>query len=202
MTAKMCRVTGCPERAQPGARRCATHQLQQWELVPADLRERFAVRAVEKVTTNESGCWLYAGPRNATSGYAVGELAGQRVFVHRWMYWYLVGGLKPGHELHHICGGADEQDTRHCIRPAHLVRILPGDHREETRIRAEMLAAAEPGSRFYQTEHGERSRSAVFAREHDLPRHEPKFNTELSSDEELVTDWNLVVPERFRASTE
>lgn len=197
MMSKTCRAIGCPERVEPGVNWCFSHQLLRWELVPADLKHRFAVRSVEDIATNESGCWLYAGKRNSTSGYAVGEFAGQRVSVHRWMYWYLVGGLQEGHELHHICGGTGEQDTRHCIRPAHLMQILPDDHDDETIIRREMLAAAAPGSRFYQTEHGERSMSAEFAREQDLPRHEPRFNTEQSTDDELVVDWNLVIPERF-----
>ncbi|WP_426118458.1 hypothetical protein [Kocuria sp. LHG3120] len=166
--------------------------------MPADLRERFAVRMVADITTNETGCWLYAGQRNPISGYAVGEHYGTRVLVHRWMYWYLKGGLKSDHELHHVCGGRDAQDTRHCIRPAHLVQIHPDDHREETRVRAEILAAADPGSRFHQTEHGERGHSAVFARALDLPRHEGRLNEELSTEEVQVMDWNLVIPARFQ----
>lgn len=201
MTKKMCRATGCPKHAEPRANWCFSHQLLRWEQMPADLKRHFAVRSVEDITTNESGCWLYAGKRNPTSGYAVGEFAGQRVFVHRWMFWYLVGGLQESQELHHICGGAGEQETRHCIRPAHLMQMLPDKHDNETDIRKKMLAAAEPGARFYQTAHGERSMSAEFAREQDLPRHEPRFNTELSTDDELVVDWNLVIPERFRADS-
>lgn len=200
MKAKACRSIGCSNTVEAGQSWCKTHQLAAWDSVSADLRERFARRMVADITTNPSGCWLYAGPRNRVSGYAVGEYYGTRVFVHRWMYWYLKGGLKLDHELHHVCGGLGAQDTRHCIRPAHLVQILPGDHQEETRLRAAMIAAADPGSRFYQVEHGERGWSAEFARALDLPRHEPRWNEELTTEDVQVMDWNLVIPKRFQVT--
>ncbi|MGQ1796997.1 hypothetical protein ACT4S5_07665 [Kocuria oceani] len=195
---KACRSIGCPNTAEAGQSWCEAHQLAAWEAVPADLRRRLAVRMVEGITTNPSGCWLYAGDRNPENGYAVTEHVGGRTSVHRWMYWYLKGRLKLGHHLHHVCGGVGAQDTRHCIRPAHLVQILPGDHQEETRLRAAMIAAADPGSRFYQVEHGERGWSAEFARALDLPRHEPRWNEELTTEDVQVMDWNLIIPERFQ----
>ncbi len=198
----MCRNIGCPNPAEPGLHRCVGHQLHQWERVPLDLRSRFASRMVEGVTTNPSGWWLYAGPRNPVSGYAVGEHAGGRTSLHRWMTWYLKGFLKLDHEQHHICGGLGEQDTRHCIRPAHLVQIRPDDHREQTRLRAQMIVMADPGSRFYQTNTGETGRTVAFAQAHDLPRHEPQFNIEVSTAEALVADWHLVIPERMQNNGE
>ena len=115
------------------------------------------------------------------------------------MTWYLKEELKPGYQLHHVCGGADEQDTRRCVRPAHLVQVLPGDHRELTRLRAEMIAAAEPGARFYQTSVGETGRTVAFARAHDLPRHEvDRLEPERSTEHELTALWKLVIPDRFK----
>ena len=114
------------------------------------------------------------------------------------MTWYLKEGLKPGHQLHHVCGGVDEQDTRHCVRPAHLAQVLPGDHRELTRLRAEMIAAAEPGARFYQTSVGETGRTVAFARAHDLPRHEvDRLEPESSTEFGFTALWKLVIPDRF-----
>lgn len=195
MTDTACRWIGCPDPVEPGTSWCIPHHVRHWEQVDPDLRERFAARMVEGITTNASGCWLYAGKRNPVTGYAAPRHTGRRTSGHRWMTWYLKEDLKPGYQLHHVCGGVDEQETRHCIRPAHLVQVLPGDHRMLTQQRAEMIAAAEPGARFYQTSVGETGRTVAFARTHDLPRHEvAHLDVELSTETELVAQWQLVIP--------
>lgn len=194
---KPCRDLGCLHPREPGSSWCRDHQLIRWQSVPLDMRRAFADRSVRDITTNPTGCWLYAGRRNPTSGYAQDDHAGERVFVHRWLFWFLVGALDPDKELHHICGGLDELDTRHCINPSHLVQLHPDDHDEETRLRALMLAAAEPGSRFHQGLVLDRGHAHDFARAHDLPRLEARFSTDESTPEELVTYWELLIPERF-----
>ena len=153
---------------------------------------------MQGVSTNPSGCWLYARRRNPTSGYAVADHAGERVFVHRWLFWFLVGALDPDKELHHVCGGQDEQDTRHCINPAHLIQLRPDEHDEETRARAALLAVSEPGSRFYQNNPFPRGHTSAFAQHHDLPRLEARFSVAESTNEELVAYWGLLIPTRFR----
>jgi hypothetical protein len=198
VTNSACRYIGCPNPVEPGMAWCLPHQIDQWERVDPDLRERFAARMVEGITTNVSGCWLYTGPLNPQTGYAAPLHGGRRTSGHRWMFWYLKGGLNPGHEIHHICGGTGEQETRHCIRPAHLVQVLPDDHKELTHMRSQMIAAAEPGSRFHQTNPGETGRTVDFAQYHDLPRHEVDyFEPDMSSDAQLVARWKLVIPDRF-----
>lgn len=194
---KPCRGLGCLCPREPGSSWCRAHQLIRWEAVPLELRQDFADRVVQGITTNPTGCWLYAGRRNPTSGYAVDDHAGERVFVHRWLFWFLVGALDLDKELHHLCSGPGEEDTRHCINPSHLVPLHPGDHEEETKLRAQILAAAEPGSRFHQDRVLDRGHAHDFARAHDLPRLDPQFSVEESTDEELVTYWSLLIPKRF-----
>lgn len=195
-----CRELGCPCPAQPDSAWCFDHQLIRWRRVPADLRADFATEIVQDVTTNASGCWLYAVSRNPTSGYAQARHARERPFLHRWFFWYLVGTtdpLDPDKELHHICGGLGEQDTRHCINPSHLIQLYPGDHDEETAARSALLAAAEPGARFYQNYPLVRGHTGRFAQDHDLPRLEARFSVAESSEDELVSYWRLVIPKRF-----
>lgn len=192
-----CRAISCPNPAEPGMKWCIPHQIQHWTAIDPDLRDRFATRMVEGITTNASGCWLYGGKRNPDTGYAAPVLGGRRTSGHRYMNWYLKGELTRGYELHHVCGGLGEQETRHCIRPAHLAQVLPGDHRELTRLRAEMIAA-EPGARFYQTSVGETGRTVDFARAHDLPRHEvDRLEPESSTEFGFTALWKLVIPDRF-----
>lgn len=202
MTTPACRAIGCPHPAEPGMAWCIPHQIAHWEGVGHDLRDRFAAQLAARITTNDSGCWLYNGDRNPDTKYAVARHGGRRTALHRWIVWYFEGGLKLGHDVHHICGGAGDQDTRHCIRPAHLVQVRPGDHREITRLRAHMIAVAEPGARFYQTSVGETGATVAFAQAHDLPRHEvERFDHSLyQQDGDLVALWKLFIPRRFLTS--
>lgn len=198
---KLCRGLGCLRSCEPGSSWCRAHQLIRWEAVPLELRQDFADRVVQSITTNPTGCWLYTGRRNPTSGYAVADHAGERVFIHRWLFWFLVGitvPLDPDRELHHLCSGPGEEATRHCINPSHLVQLHPDDHNQETKLRAQILAAAAPGSRFHQDRVLPRGHAHDFARAHDLPRLVARFSVEESTDEELVTYWSLHIPERFR----
>ncbi|MFF0902722.1 UNVERIFIED_CONTAM: hypothetical protein RF653_03500 [Kocuria sp. CPCC 205316] len=198
MTHSACRYIGCRNHIEPGMAWCLTHQLNLWARMDPDLRERFAARMVEGITTNASGCWLYSGYRNPATGYAAPLHGGRRTTGHRWMFWHLKAPLKPGYDLHHICGGIGEEETRHCIRPAHLVQVLPSDHKELTRLRAQMIAAAKSGSRFYQTNPGETGRTVAFAGAHDLPRHEVDYIDAASPEVNgLVAVWKLVIPARF-----
>jgi hypothetical protein len=84
---------------------------------PAPLEERLAAHAERDTST---GCLLWTGTLNATTGYGVLKVDGKYVGAHR-VAWQLAhpGDTLP-HIVRHTC------DVRLCIEPAHL---LAGDPR-------------------------------------------------------------------------
>lgn len=66
-----------------------------------------------KVTKNESGCWLWIGTTHK-NGYGSKKLFGRTVPAHRASYFAYNGEIPAGMEVMHTC------DVRVCINPAHL----------------------------------------------------------------------------------
>lgn len=66
-----------------------------------------------KVTKNESGCWLWIGTMQK-NGYGSKKLFGKTTTAHRAAYFAYNGEIPTGMEVMHNC------DVRGCINPAHL----------------------------------------------------------------------------------
>jgi hypothetical protein len=69
-------------------------------------------RWADRITTDHSGCWLWAGALR--SGYARADLNGRKVSVHRAMWEEANGPIPQGLELDHLCR------VRACVNPGHL----------------------------------------------------------------------------------
>ncbi|MAX33707.1 MAG: hypothetical protein CME72_11665 [Halomonadaceae bacterium] len=84
---------------------------------PAD--ERF----LEKVSVDESGCWLWNGYVDR-KGYGVFGVSSKETHkAHRYSYRLHVGEVPEGKQLDHLCR------VRHCVNPDHLE---PVTNRENT----------------------------------------------------------------------
>lgn len=60
------------------------------------------------------GCWTWSKGLSKGTRYAVVNVNGQRVYVHRYVYEQVVGPVPEGLELDHLCR------NRACVRPDHL----------------------------------------------------------------------------------
>jgi hypothetical protein len=74
------------------------------------------VRAFERTTINEKGCWIFEGCK-ARGGYGLKQIDGKLQLLHRAAYERLVGPLPEGAVLRHRCPGGDEPA---CWNPEHL----------------------------------------------------------------------------------
>lgn len=73
--------------------------------------------------SDSAGCWPWRGSLSA-SGYGRFWAAGRAHRAHRYAYQVLVGPVRFGLELDHLCARRD------CVNPAHLEPVI---HRENCR---------------------------------------------------------------------
>jgi len=156
MSAHLCRVPGCGAPVgSAGARGWCPRHYQRWRRhgdpqAPAELRgpARRAPAQLFWAKVNRAGpvpvgrpelgpCWLWTAATRG--GYGAFNLPAtdthprHRVEAHRFAYQQLVGPIPPGHELGHLCHGAEVEhcdggpQCRHraCVNPRHLVPVAP-----------------------------------------------------------------------------
>lgn len=75
--------------------------------------QRKAATFWAQVRLADSGCWIWTGFRHL-SGHAYTKWQGRVIGVHRMAYFLLVGPLKEGLVLDHLCS------TNACVNPKHL----------------------------------------------------------------------------------
>jgi hypothetical protein len=84
---------------------------------PGDARSRVGRPVIErllaKVVIDDTGCWTFAGARNA-DGYGILQVAGRARNAFRVAYELLVGPVPDGLVLDHLCR------NRACVNPDHL----------------------------------------------------------------------------------
>lgn len=71
--------------------------------------------------SDDGGCWLWllATDRH---GYGMMKVEKRSRLAHRVSYEVFVGEIPPGLQLDHLCR------TRHCLNPAHLEPVTPGEN--------------------------------------------------------------------------
>ncbi len=73
------------------------------------------------IVDNES-CWVWSGEKS-TSGYGRFHAGrGDHEVAHRWLYRRLVGPIRDGLQLDHLCR------VRLCVRPDHLEPVTPQEN--------------------------------------------------------------------------
>jgi hypothetical protein len=83
--------------------------------------QRVPQRIWERVVEDESGCWLWQALIN-TNGYGAVTIDGRSWGAHRFMCTALVGDIRTGLHLDHLCR------VRHCCNPAHLEPVTPAEN--------------------------------------------------------------------------
>lgn len=79
-------------------------------------------RFQEKVTPDESGCWVWTGGRKA-AGYGQFSVDGRKVIAHRWAYEHYRGTIPDGYEVDHLCR------NKSCVNPVHLEAVTVQENR-------------------------------------------------------------------------
>lgn len=120
MSAKPCRVEGCPSDISKGARGyCSLHNsrlLRTGELGPVEsLRppRTVADRVYPRLLEDANGCWVWQGGLSGP-GYGVVGVGPSVVLVHRWVYEDMVVNIPEGLIIDHTCL------NRACANPEHL----------------------------------------------------------------------------------
>lgn len=60
----------------------------------------------------QANCWVWT--RHKRNGYGTASVAGRRVYIHRWIYEFMVAEIPHGLELDHLCR------NKACANPYHL----------------------------------------------------------------------------------
>ena len=77
----------------------------------------------EEIRGYETPCWIWGGPIDH-SGYGKGTgQNGQGTTAHRAIWWRLVGPIRPGIVLHHLCAASL------CVRPSHMELVTRAEHK-------------------------------------------------------------------------
>ena len=90
-------------------------------------------RFMEKVTTQEDGCWIWQGACNS-SGYGFFSDNGLNISAHRWSYIQFKSAVPEGLQIDHTCR------VRMCVNPDHLEAVS----REENIRRIALRSEVEP----------------------------------------------------------
>jgi HNH endonuclease len=70
------------------------------------------------------GCWNWIGSKPSKRGYCRFSLSSKkRDYVHRIAYLFFVGGIRAGHQVHHLC------ENKRCVNPDHLCQVSREEHR-------------------------------------------------------------------------
>ena len=82
-----------------------------------------AAQIFSHISFRENGCWIWGGCVNS-DGYGYTSLHGKTVYIHRFMYAWLISPIPGGKSkkiqvLDHLC------NTPNCCNPAHLFLTLP-----------------------------------------------------------------------------
>lgn len=98
----------------------------------------------ERIVLCPSGCWIWAG---ADSGgeeeegrgrnYPKMKIAGKTYYVHRVMYFLLIGPIPEGKQLDHVCkhwNGAFPLAHRRCVNPWHCEPVYQSDNLKRNNI--------------------------------------------------------------------
>jgi hypothetical protein len=116
-THDVCTVDGCArEHAAHGY--CLMH-FQRWQrngqpgvaghVYRTDMSD--ADRIFSSLTV-QGDCWVWT--HTTRNGYGVASINGDKVYIHRWMYEYLVAEIPAGLEIDHLCR------NKPCCNPSHL----------------------------------------------------------------------------------
>jgi hypothetical protein len=73
-------------------------------------------RFSQKVEVIPDGCWVWLGSKNKY-GYGVVSINKEHLYVHRFMFSCVHGGLTPGMIVYQLC------NVRTCVNPDHLEEI-------------------------------------------------------------------------------
>ena len=71
---------------------------------------------LSKIKITSSGCWEWGKP-NHNKGYGVLCYKYKRMYIHRFIYDYFYGNLKPNLQIDHLCR------NRLCVNPKHLEQV-------------------------------------------------------------------------------
>jgi hypothetical protein len=83
-----------------------------------------------KISAAASGCWQWTGPINVKgsgAGYGQTRYMGLRYLVHRLVYELVVGPIRVGLTLDHLCR------NRSCVNPEHLEQVSLAENRARAR---------------------------------------------------------------------
>lgn len=81
-------------------------------------------RFLKKIKVLDSGCWLFTGHIDKTTGYGRFWFDGRVNGAHLFAYKTFVGSLEADKEHHHRC------ENRWCVNPLHLVQLTWAEHRK------------------------------------------------------------------------
>lgn len=114
-------------------RRAASNNLAN-RIHPGD--ESLETKVGKKIKPQPNGCWIYNGSTDAYGRVNLRSIPGasiERPVAHRFVYEILVGRIRTGWVLHHLC------ETPGCVNPEHLMEMPGGDH---TSLHAELRRQA------------------------------------------------------------
>lgn len=89
--------------------------------IEATLARYGADQFMARIQPTTNGCWCWTGPLH-DAGYGRVRVAGQLVYLHRWMYERVVGLIPSGLTIDHLCR------VRSCCNPAHLEAVTRGEN--------------------------------------------------------------------------
>lgn len=92
--------------------------------------ERFALRV--QPGGDDGNCWVWTGNLD-DEGYGHFSDQKKNQYAHRWAWEHLVGELKDGIQLDHICKNPP------CARPSHLQTLTQGKHAKVTKQQRDLL---------------------------------------------------------------
>lgn len=76
-------------------------------------------RIGRQVVVQPNGCWVLKGKADE---YGVIVVGGKSYLAHRFIFERLVGPIRKGCHIHHVC------ETKGCCNPEHLRELTPSEH--------------------------------------------------------------------------